>query len=79
MAKLQTLGMTEDQWYVKKREIKYMRERVRRAKLVAKRHAEELQRLPWTTRERVVKMGMIRRIDGLAVAPAAPELSLIHI
>jgi hypothetical protein len=32
LEKLKVLGMTEDEWNAKKKEIKYLRERVRRAK-----------------------------------------------
>jgi hypothetical protein len=42
LEKLKRLGMTEDEWFAKKKEIKYIRERLRRAKKAnAHRQAEE--------------------------------------
>ena len=40
LEKLKRLGMSEDEWLAKKREIKYLRERLRRAKLKKKEHDE---------------------------------------
>jgi hypothetical protein len=44
LEKLKRLGMTEDEWFAKKKEIKYIRERLRRAKKAnAHRQAEEAE------------------------------------
>jgi hypothetical protein len=40
LEKLKRLGMSEEEWEAKKREIKYLRERLRRAKLRKKSHDE---------------------------------------
>ena len=39
MEKLKRLNMTEEEWYQKKKEIKYLRERIRRGKLKNTKHA----------------------------------------
>jgi len=40
LEKLKRLGLSEEEWYAKKKEIKYLRERVRRAKLSTKRQEQ---------------------------------------
>jgi hypothetical protein len=45
LEKLKRLGMTEEEWFAKKKEIKYIRERLRRAKKAnAHRQAEEAEK-----------------------------------
>ena len=48
--KLKKLGMTEGEWITKKKEIKYLRERVRRAKLAVNKKKEEM------TQENLLKL-----------------------
>ena len=40
LEKLKRLGLSEEEWYAKKKEIKYLRERVRRAKVSARRQEQ---------------------------------------
>jgi hypothetical protein len=40
LVKLQKLGLTEEEWMQKRKQIKYLRERVRRAKRAAEQHAQ---------------------------------------
>ena len=41
LEKLKKLGMTEEEWFAKTKEIKYLRERVRRAKIAAAKREED--------------------------------------
>jgi hypothetical protein len=41
LVKLKKLGMTEEEWFAKKKEIKYLRERVRRAKMAAAKREDK--------------------------------------
>jgi hypothetical protein len=42
LEKLKRLGLTEEEWFTKKREIKYLRERIRRSKLTNANHKAAL-------------------------------------
>jgi hypothetical protein len=67
LEKLKRLGLSEEEWYAKKKEIKYLRERVRRAKLSAKRQEQaeaerNLQAVIDATTEKVGVRGTSRRM-----------------
>ena len=53
--KLKKLGMTEGEWITKKKEIKYLRERVRRAKLAVNKKKEEMTQAYLLKLERELK------------------------
>jgi hypothetical protein len=44
LVKLQKLGLTEEEWTQKRKQIKYLRERVRRAKRAAEQHAQSKEK-----------------------------------
>jgi len=45
LAKLEKVGLTEDQWNTKRKEIKYLRERLRRAKKKIREDAEKMKKM----------------------------------
>lgn len=44
LVKLGKLGLTEEEWYQKKKQIKLLRERVRKAKLAAAKHVKDVEK-----------------------------------